>query len=106
MWDKKERAEARPGFMRNKVQKQQALSRTNSISSQSSASKASGLHRLPRDVRRRRNALHPQLELIGVRGALHSGLVIHQPRLDQIPELLIDSLHPFLLRARSNRLAD
>src|SRR6202140_2389059 len=63
-----------------------------------SASKARRLHRLPRDVRRRRNTLHPQLEFIRVRRALESGLVIHQPRLEQVPERLVEGLHAILRR--------
>jgi hypothetical protein len=47
-----------------------------------SASETGCLHRLPRDVRGRGDALHAQFELIGIRGALESGFVIHQPRLE------------------------
>src|SRR5229473_8090035 len=71
-----------------------------------SPSKARRLHRLPRDVRRRRDALHPQLEFIRVRSALKSSIVIHQPRLEQIPERLVEGLHTVLRRASRNCFAD
>src|ERR1700674_707494 len=71
-----------------------------------SASKARRLHRLPRDVRRRRNTLHPQLEFIRVRRALERSLVIHQPRLEQVPERLVKRLHAVLRCASRNCFAD
>src|ERR1700674_570403 len=93
-------------FRRNKkIDQQQRSVRTNNLRPLS-ASKARRLHRLPRDIRRRRNTLHPQFELVRIRGALESSLVIHQPRLEQIPERLVKRLHAILRRAGGNRFAD
>src|ERR1700693_1548583 len=92
-------------FRRNKIDQQQGSVRTNNPRPVS-ASKARRLHRLPRDIRRRRNTLHPQFELVRIRGALQSGLVIHQPRLEQIPERLIKRLHAILRRAGGYRFDD
>src|SRR5580704_7714115 len=71
-----------------------------------SASESSRLHRLPRNVGGRCNALHAQLEVVSVGSVLQSGFVIDQAGLEQIPQRLVESLHPVLRRTGRNGVAN
>src|SRR5580658_5518831 len=71
-----------------------------------SSPKPCRLHRLPRNFGGRRDALHAQLEVVGVRRVLQRSLVVDQPRLEQIPQRLIEGLHAVLRSTRRNRIAN
>src|ERR1700733_2838254 len=64
------------------------------------------LHRLPRNVGRRSNTLHAQLEVVGIRRILQRGFVVDQPGLEQIPQRLVEGLHAVLRRSGRNRVTN
>src|SRR6266566_9650759 len=70
------------------------------------AAEACRLHRLSRYICGRRNALHAQLEVVGVRGVLECRFVADQSGLEQIPQRLVERLHAVLRSAGRNRVAD
>src|SRR5437879_10810653 len=71
---------------------------------QNSAAVARRLHGLPRNIGGRRDALHTQLEVVGVGSVLESGLVVDQAGLEEVPERLIESLHAVLRGTCGNRV--
>src|SRR5271166_5771410 len=82
------------------------FSATNVSSSSDLTAESRRLHRLPRDVGCRGNALHSQFEFVGVGGVLKSGVVGNQVGLEQIPERLIEGLHAVLRGAGRDGVAN
>src|SRR5271165_2822654 len=70
------------------------------------SAEAGRLHGLPGDVGRGGDTLHAQFEVVGVGGVLQSGLVVHQARLEQVPQRLIEGLHAVLRCAGRDSVAN
>src|SRR5689334_11751330 len=70
------------------------------------SAKSGRLHGLAGNVCGGGDALHTQLEVVGVGGVFERGFVADQPGLEQIPERLVEGLHAVLRGSGRDGVAD